>query len=369
MKKGTAFVMILLLILSLCAAAFAGEAGGEKKPTMIELMQQLSKANSDMWTRDRAGDMPIYQIDADRFVSEEDITALMNVLAARHALQMTMNTGNKLPSEEDARYLLIGELLLTAEADALGLDIKRDLMYYQKEGWLEPEPPTPDASDTESLVRQGLIRIQLRRNDLTSAQDTKLPYQGSVPLIDALVETLYAKYPSTVPYVAAAVPKSFAYSDPSLGLAFDPPEGWVRADAAGGVAAFLAPDESGIILVAPSGSKVDAAMAEGFTIDIVTEWMRAIVTEGELTDIEPLLFAKTVDADGKLYVLAECGCMVEDTPFIYAMYFFTSPDNTLTGVVGISVNNDAGAVTRAWFDEMIMAVIPAEPLAALLAEI
>ncbi len=369
MKKGSAFAMIVLLIFSLCAGSAAGEAGGEEKPTLIELYIQLKDVNTAMWTRDRTGDTPVYQIDAERFVSEEDIAALMNVLAVRHALQMTtgMYTGKKPPSEEEVRYFLVSELLLTAEADALHIDGWQEYMYYYREGWREPEPPTPDATDTEVLVRQGMIRTNLRRSDMTSGQDTRLPYQSSAALIDALVEKLSVKYPSTVPYTAVSAPKGPAYSDPSLGIAFDPPDGWAWVHAGGSLFAFTAPDESGYIIVTPSDFKVDSAMAEEFSIGNVTEWMQVFLTEG-VTDVVPLMFAKAIDAEGTLHALATCGCEVDGIPFIYSVYLFTTANGRLAHLGCFSLDGDAGAAARAWFDGIIKEVIPAEPLAELLAD-
>lgn len=364
MKKTLVLVVALLFSLSLCQ----GAAAGEKQPTLIELMQQLTQANADMLARDRAGDTPVYRIDADRFVSEEDIAALTHVLTVRSALLKATNTGGTLPDEAEIRQRLVSELLLTAEADALGLDVRKELAAYRRDGWLKPEPPTPDASDTAALALQGLIRIGLWRGDLTSGTDTTLPYQGSVPLIDALVETLYAKYPSDIAYETADAhhTHAHAYSDPSLGLAFDPPEGWTRADADGGMFAYLAPDGSELIVVAPSATEVNPAMIEGFSIDIVTDWMQRLVAGVEPKDIQPMMFAKTVDTDGKFYALAACSCKIEDAPYAYMMYFSTSDKGMLTGVVAILANGETGVATSDWFSHMIRDLIPKAALTELL---
>ena len=59
-----------------------------------------------------------------------------------------------------------------------------------------PEPETPDASDTEALIRQGWIRLQLTRMSLMSAQNMETPYEAGAERISELVESLKLKYPS-----------------------------------------------------------------------------------------------------------------------------------------------------------------------------
>jgi len=164
--------------------------------SLIELMQWLTAANIDMNTRDRAGDTPLYRIDNEHFVSEEDVAALLNVLTVRRALQQVAGfRRGPAPTAEAARDFLIRELLLAAKARELGYtDLEKDVRSYIQEGWLQQEPPMPDASDTKALVQQGLMRARLWRNDLLSAQDTQLPFKDSVLLIDALVEELYEQF-------------------------------------------------------------------------------------------------------------------------------------------------------------------------------
>ena len=164
--------------------------------SLIELMQRLTVANIDMNTRDRAGDTPLYRIDNEHFVSEEDVAALLNVLTVRRALQQVAGfRRGPAPTVETAGDLLIRELLLAAKARELGYtDLEKDVRSYIQEGWLQQEPPMPDASDTKALVQQGLMRARLWRNDLLSAQDTQLPFKDSVLLIDALVEELYEQF-------------------------------------------------------------------------------------------------------------------------------------------------------------------------------
>ena len=159
-------------------------------------MQRLAAVNIEMNTRDRSGDTALYRIDDEAFVSEEDVAALLDVLTVRHALQKVVVFGRGVPpTAEAARDFLIREMLLTAKARELGYgDLEEDVGFYIREGWLQPEPPAPDASDTEALVRRGLMRARLWRIDLMSAQDTPLPFAASVPLIDALVDELYAQF-------------------------------------------------------------------------------------------------------------------------------------------------------------------------------
>ena len=186
-------IALLLPVLPVAAADPWTDDAGLEGLSRIELMRRLSVANIDMNTRDRSGDTPLYRIDGERFVSEEDVAALLHVLTIRRALRQTVGFGGgPPPAAEAARDFLIRELLLTAEARELGYsDLEKDVRFYIQEGWLQPEPPTPDASDTEALVRQGLMRAWLWRFGLPSAQDTQLPFKDSVPLIDALVAKLY----------------------------------------------------------------------------------------------------------------------------------------------------------------------------------
>lgn len=220
-KLTGALAVMLAVVCMLSAGGWAESAsGGEKKPTFIELTQQLARANQEMYGRDRTDDTPIYQIDEQNFVSEQDVQALVNVLTARRELAQSATgspTGNAgidalleaiakglhgeaIESDEDfAKEFLIGELLLRTEAAELGIDdLDKSVMRYIKEGWLEPEPPTPNASDTEALLTQGWVRLQLMRNDLMGSTTTKSPYENSAALIAELIETLKQKYPSMV---------------------------------------------------------------------------------------------------------------------------------------------------------------------------
>ena len=192
--------LLLAVALALALTAWGMAcAESEKKPTMIELMQMLSGAVQDMNARDRAGDTPIYQIDAERFVSEQDIEALLGVLEVRKALQQAQKMDEHIiePDADFAESFLVSEMLLRAEADALGMeDLDKSVKWYMKDGWLLSEPETPDASDTEALIRQGWIRLQLTRMSLMSAQNMETPYEASAGRINELVESLKLKYPS-----------------------------------------------------------------------------------------------------------------------------------------------------------------------------
>ena len=196
MRKAFTLFLLYAMILS-----FSGMVSAEETPSFVTLLQRLTQANIDMMNRDRSGDTPLYKIDDTRFVSEEDVAALVEVLAVRNAVQQSRNGGASLlqallfaEAEQTARDFLVQELLLTVKAEELGItDIQSDAIYYIQQGWLEPEPPTPDASDTDTLVRQGLVRAQLWRSSLMSAEDTALPYQRSVPRINAVVAQLYTQ--------------------------------------------------------------------------------------------------------------------------------------------------------------------------------
>lgn len=159
-----------------------------------------------------------------------------------------------------------------------------------------------------------------------------------------------------LPLVAHA--EILPFANEQLKLSFDLPEGWTQADA-DDMFVFLAPDESGVIIVSPTDSQVTPDMIEGFSEEVVREWIEEQGVGG-FTNIQSLFFAKATDADGNLYVLTSCGCMVGDVPYIYSLFFFTAIDGTLSAVMGISVNNEAGGVTLAWFDQMIVDNIPAD---------
>lgn len=147
-------------------------------------------------------------------------------------------------------------------------------------------------------------------------------------------------------------------------LHFNLPENWIQVDDPTQYV-FLAPDESGAIVVSSTNTVVTEEMAQGFTTELVQEWIRSDSDSG-LTNIEQLFFAKTVDATGSLYVLSSCGCMVGELPIIYTHYFFTATDGTLGGVSSFCINDKDDPVTLEWFDQMIVDNIPKEILSRLL---
>jgi len=208
MKKG---ILLSILLLTLCAAAcipaYAEDAEGAASLeglSFIELVMLNQRTFDEMSGRDRSGDMPLYQIDDALFVSEEDVAALHRILTVRRALQESMANKDEyilegfVPKTEEAILaFLVRHMLLSAEAQSMGYsreDLQQDLMRYMREGWLQPELPVPDASDALALLQQGLMRSELWRQQLSSGQDMELPYQGSVALIDALLEDLCVKY-------------------------------------------------------------------------------------------------------------------------------------------------------------------------------
>ncbi len=160
---------------------------------------------------------------------------------------------------------------------------------------------------------------------------------------------------------AGAEPLTFA--DEALRLHITLPEGWVQADTDNAV--FAAPDESGIIYVAPTDYPVTKEMVEGFSAEVIQAWVEDW-GGGTLTDLQMLLFAKATDDDGNLYLIASCGVMAAGVPNIYTVYAYTAADGTLSMVIGISANNDAGAVCRECFDQMIVDNIPADVLQKLM---
>lgn len=162
----------------------------------------------------------------------------------------------------------------------------------------------------------------------------------------------------------AAHAEVLRYDNDLLKLHFDLPEGWTQAEM-DGMDAFADPAESGAILISATDTQVTPAMVEGFSIEIVKEWIEE-QGGGSFTNIEELLFAKTTDAAGNMYVLSSCGYMYDGTPFIYSVYAFTATDGTLGAVIGIAINNEAGQVTLNWFDQMILDNIPADVMAELM---
>ncbi len=162
----------------------------------------------------------------------------------------------------------------------------------------------------------------------------------------------------------AAHAQVLTYVDENLKLRFDLPEGWVQGES-GDMIAFADPAESGAILISATDTMVTPEMIEGFSVEIVKEWVEE-QGGGGYANIQPLLFSKTTDAAGNMFVLASCGYMYEGTPFIYSLYAFTAADGTLGAVIGIAINNEAGQVTLNWLDQMIEDNIPADVLAELM---
>lgn len=144
-----------------------------------------------------------------------------------------------------------------------------------------------------------------------------------------------------------------------LRLHFDLPEDWIQVEDPDAFM-FMAPDESGVITVWLSDVTVTPEMAEGFSPEVVQEWID-VESGGGLSDVQMLLFAKDVDDDGYMYVLSSFGCMAGELPVIYSHYFFTAADGTLALVSALCINED-GSVTLAWLDQMILDNIPNEVL-------
>ena len=215
MKKAVSLTVLLLILCSAVSLPAMAEdvdaAAGLEGLSFIELKSLNTRTYMEMSNRNRTGDTKLYQIDDSLFVSKEDVVALLGVLTVRAALQESMANkdanvleGFALKTEEDILTFLVREMLLIAEAQLLGYDredLTKDLMWYMQEGWLQPEPPAPDASDAMTLIRHGLMRAELWRRQLSSGEDMELLYQESVSMIDALLDVLCVKY--DIPYALA----------------------------------------------------------------------------------------------------------------------------------------------------------------------
>jgi len=161
--------------------------------------------------------------------------------------------------------------------------------------------------------------------------------------------------------------ETLTFQSELLKLHVDLPENWVQVEDPAKYA-FVDPDGNGAILIAPSDIPVTPELAESMTPEFVQAWILD-ESDGGFTDVQQLMFAKTVDEDGNLYAISSCGCTVEGTPLIYTHYFFSAADGTLVSVSGVSINNDAGAVARNWFDQMFLDAVTEDVLYELMAQI
>ncbi len=204
-----ALMAAALLALNMGAALAQEETSVEQ---WRRLTSALNQADWDMWYRDAANDVPIYRITEQRTVSDQDVAALMAVLEARKALQRweldnetdearlaLVRESMVEPDEEGARELLLGLMLLWAEADERGItgDEVHELMmrYHRREEWADIVPDGATPSDPDVLVLRGLIRVHSWLNDLVNTTSAPMPFEGSAAQIDDLIETLRAKYP------------------------------------------------------------------------------------------------------------------------------------------------------------------------------
>ncbi len=207
-------------------------------PPVIELSREAHRLAGEMAKRDRSGDTPIYRIDEQRFVSQQDVEDHLGIM--RVGVELKKLAGESAwkivkPTEGYVEDLLVRRLLLQAEADALGLGedgLEAAYKAYLRYGWqqdlgfdlgeaiaksdgkldmdelkrqieaqMNAPSSAPDAPTAETLVLEGWVRVQLAMNDLMSSSTSELPYTNHQQLIDDLIEQLKRKHPST-----AAVP-------------------------------------------------------------------------------------------------------------------------------------------------------------------
>ena len=161
--------------------------------------------------------------------------------------------------------------------------------------------------------------------------------------------------------------ETLTFRSEMLKLHVDLPENWVQAEDPDKYA-FVDPEGNGVILIAPSDIPVTPELVESMTPEFVQAWILD-ESDGELTDIQQLMFAKTVDEAGNLYAISSCGCTVDGIPFIYTHFFYSAADDTLVSVSGVSINNDAGAAARTWFDQMFLGAVTEDVLNEMMTQI
>ncbi len=200
-------------------------------PPHMTLTREVYRLQTQMAERDRSADTPIYRIDAERFVSEQDVQDYLGLMVVGAKLKRLRGEDSRTtikPSEEYVRDLLIDRMLLEAEAAALGIDdLRESFAHHMRTGWMEEEgiidphallvpegkidmaeqkkqiedemnapTPTPHPTDTETLVRDGWVRNHVAITDMWSSKTSKRPYEHRAALIDELIESLKLKSPS-----------------------------------------------------------------------------------------------------------------------------------------------------------------------------
>lgn len=248
-----------------------------------------------MTNRDRSGDTPIYRIDAARFVSEEDLAALVNVLALRYAFLRSQGEGGgateveldayKKAVEPSALNMLVSELLLHAKADALGAtDIPETVSRLLR--W-ESDPDLTGKMETKTLVRLGLARILLWRGDLTNSMDSSRPYESVAPQIASLVKDLLAEYPSIVPLEKSLFQKGTPdFLNLTFGLVFSVPQDWEQTHDGEIISLLVAPDERGAVFTKHGGDIVTPDFAADFSPETAQVWFANNFTDLP-TDLSP----------------------------------------------------------------------------------
>lgn len=376
MKKTKAMAAFLIACI-LFATVFVGGAAAMTDPqAFTKLTNEIRLSVHDMTLRDRSGDTPIYRIDDARFVSQEDLAALLNVLALRYKLMRSMGAGSgvteaelaelKKAVEPSALKLLISELLLNAKADSLGVtDILGTANRWQRR---EPDPNLTGKMDAKALVRLGLARILLWRGVLADAMNAPLPYESAAPQIAALVKELLAEYPSTVPFeqtlFQAGTPD---YLNAAFDLVFSVPQDWEQGHDGESISMLVAPDEAGVVFTKHHGGEVTPMFATGFSPETARAWLIDNFTDLP-TDLSPWMFAKYTPADGRFYALSSYTHTFEGFPYVYVLYSLASFDGTLSSVGAITQGGEIGAPVRAWFAQMLRDNLPEDALTALSAE-
>jgi hypothetical protein len=198
-----------------------------------------------------------------------------------------------------------------------------------------------------------------------AAANTKKEESGMRKLL-TLALTLSLALVLCLPLMSQA--ETLSFESEALRLHFSLPENWVQAEDEIKYV-FMDPEGNGAIMIAPTNMPgMSPEMVERVTPAFVQTWIRD-ESNTDFTDIQQLLFTKTVDEAGNLYAISSCGCTDGGTPFIYAHYFFTAVDGTLASVTCVSVNSEAGLAARSWFDQMLADTIPAEIMAQLAAQL
>lgn len=178
-----------------------------------------------------------------------------------------------------------------------------------------------------------------------------------------------------VPHVVAG--ESLVFQNEMFGLSFTLPDGWQDVSDES-QAAFIDPENSDmLLLVRPTGHRADEHLSASFDAAVAEAWMRDDTLFKDMdivfTTLASIMFASTMDENGRIYALHTCFFAGEGFPedylLLYLQCFLTGDNGELCSVSLIAPNNDVSNPILEWFDDMVMENIPQEVMEELYMQI